>query len=201
MITADIILNLLIFGVTAAPLVIFFRKDGKWDRERVGTTFRYYTCQSNVLCAVSALLTAAARLAGDLPGWVWTLKYIGTAAVTVTMLTVFFFLAPSIGRDWYDALLKGPFNLFMHLLTPLAALLSFCVFEKQGMTFTGSLWGLLPIALYGPLYLYRILYAPEEKRWDDFYGFNKGGKWPAAFAAMLAGTFCICMGLMALQNL
>ena len=201
MIAADMILNLLIFGVTAALLACFFRKDGKWDRERIRTTFRYYTCQSNVLCAVSALLTAAARLAGNLPGWVWTLKYMGTAAVTVTMLTVFFFLAPSIGRDWYDALLKGPFNLFMHLLTPLAALFSFCVLEKQGMTFARSLWGLLPIALYGPLYLYKILYAPEEKRWNDFYGFNKGGKWPAAFAAMLAGTFGICMGLMALQNL
>ena len=32
-------------------------------------------------------------------------------------------------------------------------------------------------------------------------GFNRGGKWPLAFAAMLAGTFLICLGIMALQNL
>ena len=44
---------------------------------------------------------------------------------------------------------------------------------------------MLPVVLYGPLYLYKIVYAPPQERWDDFYGFNKGGKWPIAFAAML----------------
>ncbi len=198
--TLDIILNLLIFLVTLALVVLFFRKDGKWVPERGRFAFRFYTCQSNVLCAAAALLTALFRLAGNLPEWVWLLKYIGTAAVTVTMLTVFLFLAPSVGKDWVKVLLKGG-DLFMHLLTPLLALFSFCVFEKQGMTFPQSLTGMLPVVLYGPLYLYKILYAPAEKRWDDFYGFNKGGKWPVSFAAMLAGTFLICLGIMALQNL
>lgn len=198
--TADIILNLLIFLVTLALVVLFFRKDGKWVPERGRFAFRFFTCQSNVLCAVTALLTAVFRLAGNLPEWVWLLKYIGTAAVTVTMLTVFLFLAPSVGKEWVKVLLKGG-DLFMHLLTPLLALFSFCVFEKQGMTFSQSLTGMLPVVLYGPLYLYKILYAPAEKRWDDFYGFNKGGKWPVSFAAMLAGTFLICLGIMALQNL
>ena len=95
--------------------------------------------------------------------------------------------------------MKGP-DLFMHLLTPLMALISFCVFEKRAMSFRQSLAGLLSIVLYGPLYLYKILYAPEGKRWDDFYGFNKNGKWPVMFAVMLTGTFLICLGLMALQQ-
>ena len=146
-------------------------------------------------------MVAVALLCGGIPDWVWTLKYIGTAAVTVTMLTVFLFLAPSVGKDWYGVLLKGAGNLFMHLVTPLAALVSFCVFEKRGMSFPQSLWGLLPVALYGPVYMYKIIYAPEEKRWDDFYGFNKTGKWPVSFAAMVAGTFLICLGIMALQNI
>ena len=175
---ADVMLNLMIVLVTLVLVAGVFRKDGKWAPERGKKAFRYYTCLSNVLCAVTALVTAGARLAGEIPEWVWILKYIGTAAVTVTMLTVFLFLAPSQGKDWYSVLLKGPANLFMHLLTPL-----------------------LPVACYGPVYLYQILYAPEEKRWEDFYGFNKGGKWPAAFSAMVIGTFLICMGLMALQNL
>ena len=195
------VINLLIFLITLVLLVPIFRKDGKWTAERGRAAFRYYTCQSNALCAACALAAAAAELTGTLPRWAWTLKYIGTASVTVTMLTVFLFLAPSAGKDWYGLLLKGAGNLFMHLLTPLAALVSFCALERQGMTFTESLWGLLPVVCYGPLYLYKILYAPEEKRWEDFYGFNKQGRWPAAFAGMLAGTFLICMGLMALQNI
>ena len=154
-----------------------------------------------MLCAVSALLVAVFRLAGSLPGWVWMLKYTGTAAVTVTMLTVFLFLAPSVGKDWVKVLLKGGNNTFMHLLTPLMALYSFCVLEKQGMSFLQCLAGMLPVLLYGPLYLYKILFALPEKRWDDFYGFNRGGKWPLAFAAMVTGTFLICLGIMALQNL
>ena len=80
------------------------------------------------------------------------------------------------------------------------ALVSFGMLEKRGMTFAQSLWGLLPVVLYGPLYLYKIRFAPEGKRWEDFYGFNRTGRWPVSFAAMLAGTFLICMGLMMWQN-
>ena len=36
------------------------------------------------------------------------------------------------------------------------------------------------------LYINRVLFAPEGRRWEDFYGFNKGGKWPLSLAAMLA---------------
>ena len=64
------------------------------------------------------------------------LKYIGTAAVTVTMLTVFLFLAPGIGKGWAGILLTHTVSdFFMHLLTPLAALFSFCLLEKRGMSF------------------------------------------------------------------
>ena len=197
---ADIMLNTILFIVTALLIMLFFRQEGKWAPQRGKRAFRYFTVQSNALCAAASLLTAAAALSGSVPEWIWAIKYIGTAAVTVTMLTVFFFLAPSIGKGWVNALLKGP-DLFMHLLTPLAALFSFCVLEKRGMTFPQSLLGLLPVALYGPLYLYRTQYAPEEKRWDDFYGFNQSGKWPLSFAAMLIGTFLICEGIRLLQNL
>ena len=201
MMTVDRILNVFIALLTLLLVLSFFRKDGKWEPERGKFALRFFTTQSNILVAAASLLTALALSSeGTIPRWIWTLKYIGTAAVTVTMLTVFLFLAPSIGKDWVKYLLTGS-DIFMHLLTPLLALFTFCVFERQGMTFCESLWGLLPVLLYGPLYLYKILFAPPEKRWDDFYGFNKQGKWPVAFAAMVAGTFAICMGIMALQNL
>ena len=198
--TADLILNLVIAFVTPFFLIRFHLREGRKEPGKTREAMRFYTCQSNLLCSVAALLYALASLAGPAPDWAWIVKYIGTAAVTVTMLTVFLFLAPSIGKDWVKYLLTGS-DIFMHLLTPLLALFTFCVFERQGMTFCESLWGLLPVLLYGPLYLYKILFAPPEKRWDDFYGFNKQGKWPVAFAAMVAGTFAICMGIRALQNL
>ena len=199
MMTADWFLNILIALITLIIVVSFFRKDGQWVPERGKFALRFFTTLSNLLCAAACLLTALAINAGGIPEWIWMLKYIGTAAVTVTMLTVLFFLAPSFGKGALKVLLSGT-DLFMHLITPLLALVSFCVFEKRGMTFCQSLWGMLPVVLYGPVYLYKILFALPEKRWDDFYGFNKQGKWPVAFAGMVLGTFLICMGIMALQN-
>ena len=199
MITADWFLNILIALITLIIVVSFFRKEGQWVPERGKFALRFFTTLSNILCAAACLLTALAINAGGIPEWIWMLKYIGTAAVTVTMLTVLLFLAPSFGKGALKVLLSGT-DLFMHLITPLLALVSFCVFEKRGMTFCQSLWGMLPVVLYGPVYLYKILFALPEKRWDDFYGFNKQGKWPVAFTGMVIGTFLICMGIMALQN-
>ena len=199
MMTADWFLNIVIALLTLIIVISIVRKDGQWVPERGKFALRFFTTLSNLLCAAACLLTALAINAGGIPEWIWMLKYIGTAAVTVTMLTVLFFLAPTFGKGALKVLLSGT-DLFMHLITPLLALVSFCVFEKRGMSFGKSLWGMLPVVLYGPVYLYKILFALPEKRWDDFYGFNKQGKWPVAFAGMVVGTFLICMGIMALQN-
>ena len=190
------VLNAVIFAVTAIIVIRFFFRDGQWDVRRGCYAMRFFTTQSNILCAVAALLMCLfpqARMA-------WLVKYIGTAAVTVTMLTVFLFLAPSIGKGGLGQLLKGS-DLFMHLITPLLALISFLFLERRGMSFAVSLLGMLPVLLYGPLYLYRIRFAPKERAWEDFYGFNKGGKWPVSLVMMGMGTFLICMALMVLQNL
>jgi hypothetical protein len=197
----DITLNLLVFAVTAMLLTLAPRDDGKWTPEKYRIAFRFFTVQSNVFCAAACLLTAVFTLAGNVPLWVWLLKYAATAAVTVTLLTVFFYLAPSIGKGWAQRLLTGrPSDLFMHLLTPAAALISFCVYEKRGMSFGQALIAMVPVLLYGILYIRKTQFAPEGKRWEDFYGFNRSGKLPVSMVGMLAGTFLICMGLMLIQN-
>lgn len=188
----DLFLNALIFTLTLILTVRFFRKDGSFRFSNGASAFRYFTVLSNVFCAAAALLMC---FAPSLP-WVWTLKYMGTAAVTVTMLTVFLFLGPNLG---YKKLLTGR-DLYMHLVTPLLAILSFLCCEKRGMTFKTALLGVLPVLFYSILYLYKVLCAPEGKRWEDFYGFNKGGKWPVSLAVMLTGNLAVCMVFMFLQN-
>lgn len=201
MILADIIINFAVFSVTAGLIFFSHYEKGKVDLPKLRRTFCYFTCQSNVLCAVACLLMAVAAIAGRIPEWIWILKYIGTAAVAVTMLTVFFFLAPCVGKGWVKTLLTdNTAELFMHLITPLIAIFSFSVFEKRGMTFFRALFGMLPVILYGSLYIWKVIYAPEDRRWKDFYGFNKSGRIILPLVAMLAGTFLVCMGLMLLQN-
>ena len=188
----DLFLNALIFTMTLILTVRFFRKDGSFRFSNGAAAFRYFTVLSNVFCAAAALLMCLSPSSS----WAWILKYIGTAAVTVTMLTVFLFLGPNLG---YKELLTGT-DLYMHLVTPLLAILSFSCYEKRGMTVGTTMLGVLPVLFYSILYLYKVLYAPGTRRWEDFYGFNKGGKWPISLALMLTGSFAVCIGFMILQN-
>ncbi len=192
----DLIINAAIFGITFLLVVRLFRADGTWSIKHLREALKFFTVLSNIFCAAAALLMCLFPRSHT----VWVLKYVGTAAVMVTMLTVFLFLAPSLGKGGLAQLLQGS-DLFMHLLTPLMALFSFCVLERRRLDFGTALLGILSVALYGPWYLYRIRFAPEDRRMEDFYGFNRNGNWAVSFAAMLAGTFLLCMGLMALQNL
>ena len=125
---------------------------------------------------------------------------IGTAAVIVTMMTVFLFLAPGIGKGWAKKLIGTPRDFIMHLLNPVIALVSFLVFEKRRMTFPQAMLGVLPVVLYGILCIRRTQFGPQENRWKDFYGFNRGGKLWLSMICMLTGTVLICLGMMALQN-
>ena len=198
----DVILNLLVFLITAGLLVWLYLKVHKTMPEKFRQAFRFFTCLSNILCAAACLLTAVFAAAGEIPGWVWLLKFVGTAAVTLTMLTVFLFMAPGIGKGWAKELLTGQASdFFMHLVNPVLALVSFCVFEKRGMTFLQALPGVMPIILYGILYAYKVLHAPEGKRWNDFYGLARGGKIAVSLAGLVLGGFLVSMGLMLLQNI
>ena len=79
----DIILNAVIFLITLIIVVfIFFRKDHNWDLKRGRSALRFFTAQSNVMCAAAALMMCFFPQSRA----VWLLKYAGTAAVTVTML-------------------------------------------------------------------------------------------------------------------
>ena len=152
---------------------------------------RYFTVLSNILCAAAAVAVAAGRLCGNLPMSVLILKHAGTSAVAVTLLTVLFFLGPKLG---YKFLLSGP-DLFLHLICPVMAIVSYIAWDSPEIGFSLVFCGVIPTAVYAALYLYKVLLAPEEKRWEDFYGFNKGGRWKLSGVVMLSGTFLISLVL------
>ena len=154
--------------------------------------FYYFTTLSNVLCAIAALAVCITRLCGELPFWALLLKYAGTAAVTVTMLTVLLFLGP-VSKDWKGLLSRA--DLFLHLINPLLALVSFLFFEKTAMPAWTIAVGTAPVVLYAILYWYKVIRAPAPRRWEDFYGFNAGGKWPLSIGAMLAAAALIAFVL------
>ena len=186
--------NALIVVFTALCLCACFRKEGKWNLQSGLRALRFFTTLSNVLCAVASLLVLL-TLRQVVPFGIWLLKYIGTAAVGVTFMTVMVFLGPTMG---YRDQLKG-FAFYLHVSGPLIAAISFCFLERwYPLSFALALTGMLPVILYGAVYLNRVVVA---KRWDDFYGFNKSGKWQISFSAMVAGSFLLCLILWLLCRL
>jgi len=178
----DNAINILIFVITAISFLFCFRKDGRWDLRAGKKSLRFFTILSNLFCAVSALLWVLSS-----SYWAWLFKYVGTVAVTVTLLTVIFFLGPNMG---YKPLFSGK-DLYLHLCGPLLAIVSFCFMECQfALSFSLSLLGILPVIIYGFVYLVEVVIL---KNWEDFYGYNKDGKWKISMAAMFAGGFAVCM--------
>ena len=189
--TASIIVNGAIFLTMFVIQTLTCRKEGRWQFRRGLKAFRYFTVLSNAFCALAALVMAVAQIANRVTMPVVLLKYMGTVSVSVTLLTVLLFLGPTQG---YGEMLRGR-NLYMHLVGPLLAIVSYCLWEKRPMSFGMALTGLIPVLVYGLVYLNQVILAPEARRWEDFYGFNRGGHWPAALAMMLAGTLAVCVAL------
>ena len=187
----SLIMNLLNAALVIGCIVWGVKKTDPWTR-----LFRFFTVLSNVLCAIASIVVVICWLCcGTLPFWALLLKYTGTAAVTVTMLTVLLFLGPT-SHDWKGLLSRA--DLFMHLICPLLAIVSFLVFEKTHMPAWSIAIGALPVPIYGAWYLYKVVFAPEEKRWEDFYGFNRGGKWALSVGLMVLAGALIALALWAI---
>lgn len=162
--------------------------------------FRYFTIDSNVLMAAAALTAAVFEIcaltgnAAALPAWMTVLKYVFTCAVALTMLTVLFFLGPTQG---YRRMLSGD-NLYMHLIGPLLAILTFCFLEHGApLTLLHTLYATVPTALYGGIYLLLVVIL---KKLPDFYGFNAGGRWYFSITAMLCASWGINLLIRLLYN-
>ena len=129
-------------------------------------------------------------------------KFVGTAAVTLTLFTVLFLLGPKYGyglglKYGYGIMFDGN-NMFMHLITPLLMIISFAFTECRGeMSFRGTFLGLIPTVLYGAVYAVEVLLV---KGWEDFYFFNDGGKWYIYMPMMIIGSYIICLLLWLLRR-
>ena len=182
----SLLLNLFIVIDMVYCISTFFTKGGQGNMAVASwRAFRYFTIDSNVLCALSCAAAAYFNIRGlkagelILPSWAVVFKFAGTVAVTVTFLVVMLFLGPTQG---YGIMMEGV-NAYMHLYNALAALLGFLVFEK-GFPFPKSRFhlGNLSVIIYGTLYLIMVLIL---KLWPDFYGFNTVIKWWISYPGMI----------------
>ncbi|GEM_PF-1259723 len=163
---------------------------------------RYFTVDSNLflgLCMLICLVPDILSLFNpgySAPSWVEYLRIAGVTGVTITLLVVIFFLGPVLK-------LQGLFvgsNLFMHLLTPLLAIISLLVTRSVRMLpglFPGVFIGMLPMVLYGIYYAGNLLInginGPNGS--NDWYGFLGGdmSRFPVAMLTLLIFDFLLSL--------
>lgn len=145
--------------------------------------FQYFTTDSNIfLGIVSAVMigieiSCLAKKEYELPKAIVLFKLIATTAVTLTMLTTIFYLAPRDPAGYFNKFQDS--NLFFHLIVPILALISFLCFEK-----TNKLSKKSPVIAIFPVIIYAIYYAMNGflhfqngivSAAYDFYGFFDAG--------------------------
>ncbi|MCQ2530391.1 MAG: hypothetical protein MJ086_03965 [Lachnospiraceae bacterium] len=196
---ADVIINIVIVASTVLAIVLYFFSGPDNLGSQGVDCFKYFTTDSNVVAFVASLLYIIFRLKGNVPKWVRVFKFVGTVAVTLTFLTVVFFLVPTSaifgGGGLRVALFFFKGNVFvLHFSTPVLSIISTCFLEKDfPITKKQALWGLVPTAVYAAVYAIMVIVV---KRWYDWYGFTFGGRFelaPVAIIGMLLVTLAIAL--------
>lgn len=168
--------------------------------------FIYFTSDSNILngiCSLILILFLLMMLCGNgslIPFWVYALHFIGTCAVMVTCATVILFLGPIAG---YKKMYTGS-DLYLHLICPVLSLVSIVILSTGyigEIPFYMTFLGIIPTVIYGILYIILVLLVgPEKGGWEDFYTFNRGGKWYISASLMIVGSYLISLGLFFLSR-
>ena len=192
----DLICNGVIVLTTVWAIAMFYRTGPDLLGSTGSGCFRYFTTDSNVLAALAALILFCAELRllrhpeAAVPRWVMALKFVGTVAVTITFLTVLFFLVPL--AHWnFAGFFSG--NVFvLHGSTPVLCILSFLLLEqKPSLRRRCILLALLPTLVYSVVYLVMVVFV---ERWYDWYGFTFGGQYqliPLVLIVMYAFTLVL----------
>ena len=154
----------------------------------------YFTTNANALTAMSAFLIIPFAVEGirkkhfSYPKWLAMLHYCGTVCTTLTM-------AFAVGIiSWFDSEMAfGGNNLYLHVVCPLAVLISFFLVEA-GYHYTRKtiLLSVIPIIVYEAVYGYEVLLIGEENGgWPDLYHVAENFSIPFSIAVLTLTAFLV----------
>ena len=184
------------------PIVWFMMASSRGIEALTATglySLKFFTVLSNLLLGAASLVYAVylvryLRSGLIVPKWAHLLKFAGTVAVTVTLMTVLLFLGPTMG---YAAMFAGV-NLWLHGILPVLGIVEFVFLDTQrGLSFKESLFGVVPVVIYGIFYYGNILVNGVGVRpnTNDWYGFSLLGEQfiPVVLAIMLLATWVFAL--------
>ena len=177
-------------------------------------TFRMFTTQSNVISGIVALIMVIFEILiifkkiDKLPKWLKILKMATTTGVTLTFLTVTFYLGfVAIAEGYnYFIVFRGT-NVCFHFLTPVSAILSFILFEgDKDIKFKYTFLNMIHMIGYTIFYAINVFthLNPDGSvnRKYDWYYFVLGETWTffIVIIAMIIITYGIGFSLWILNR-
>ena len=134
----------------------------------------YFTVWSNIVMIISSATSLVFNIKVyrnpdyKVPVIVCGFKFSSTNAVFLTFLTTVVYLAPTVSNP--VEVLFTDYNIFMHLVTPITAILIFVLLEHEiKYPWWGSFTGLIQVIIYGTHYMIRVLIFHQYKY--DVYTF------------------------------
>ena len=208
----SVILNILIvLLVLLASFMMFngirFSSHEMMLESRKLSMFRFFTVDSNIFMGLVALIYVIySYKKKDIPKFVYILKHMGVAGVTLTFLVTLFVLAPTIPSGFISLYVNS--NLFFHLIIPLLSIISYVFYERYDNKYIYSLYGLIPMIIYMNYYVGNLLIHYHDNidrsvyySTYDFYNFLHGNI-KASFITIplfIVVTYLISLGLTTLN--
>ena len=186
---------IIVIAVAGSWAAIFVSASGTLMHNGINS-LKYFTVLSNLLeGAASVIWLISTRKNGKASARAELLKYIAAAAVGLTCVTVLVFLGPLYG---YPAMFAGG-SLYMHLLTPLAAIAEIIFLSDVTYTRRDNRLVVLSPLIYGALYLGNNLIngTGEWPDTNDWYLFLTWG-YPVGifiFAVICAVTWLLGLAM------
>ncbi len=166
------------------------------------TSYLPFTVNSNIFLVIVGLLFLIIGIIDlaegkAMPQWIMQLKLAVTTLISVTFLTVIFYIAPLWRITDTNIIAYEGANLFLHILAPIVAIFGFCLFDVE----TKIKWrwtSLLPllVVVYG--IVYGVLLITSRDLSLDIYNFvhAEGGTFDVFrmivfIVIMLVGTFAL----------
>ena len=169
----------MILGITFSIVDIRFM--GDYPRLSGLPIYMTFTGLSNIFVGLVCLLCAVYRLVKKettLSIFLFVLKLIAIAEITITFVVTATYLSFSLGANWWRLYINN--NLFNHFLTPLLAIIVFIVLEDYvEIPWHYSFFSVVPIVLYSFFYGVNVYtHLTNEGDTDlayDIYGFARFG--------------------------
>lgn len=200
----SLVFTLLTIVLSSIGLALYFVSDA-FDATSAAS-FLSFTINSNIFLVIVGLLfliIGIIDLVEDkkLPQWVMQLKLASITLISITLLTVIFYLAPLWEINETTAIAYKGCNLYLHILAPIFAIVGFVLFDVETKIKWRWNWlGTLIAVIYVGVYM-ALIFAKSDLSYDIYNFVHAKNSSSVDYTRLAISSSLFIVGTYALTNL